>query len=377
MAGYIFSLNSLESLDWCIENGVYGTKFPKPGNGFWRISHEGTFADYLSMKEGDTIYFFIKRKIYGVGELIKVGDDCKYLNYPASDKPITYKFEDVKSEMLINEDESFIVNRCICTFKPDPNFFELGIDMDDALASNPGKFRMLRAFWKLSFIKIDDEENKALRDIILKRNEKYILGDSGIFRFNNSMHDVIKKKVTKEYTITSERLLEYASNGNLIKHEMALEASLIDYITNNKTQVFGNWDYISHQVVASPFKPIDYMDKMDIFGFRYIARFDTISKYLLIEIKKDKATFDAIDQVMKYCDWINQEYAFGDYSMLSAFLVCSKISNEIVVYRDRICIRNFTIGRRPTVSECWSDVRLIEYTYENEFLKFEEIRAKT
>ncbi|WP_400246667.1 hypothetical protein AB3U99_07445 [Niallia sp. JL1B1071] len=46
--------------------------------------------------------------------------------------------------------------------------------MDDVLASNPDKFRILRAFWKVSFIKIDDEENKALRDIILKRNEEHL-----------------------------------------------------------------------------------------------------------------------------------------------------------------------------------------------------------
>lgn len=26
---------------------------------------------------------------------------------------------------------------------------------------------------------------------------------------------------------------------------------------------FGTWDYVSHQVAASPFKPIDYMDKND------------------------------------------------------------------------------------------------------------------
>ena len=40
--------------------------------------------------------------------------------------------------------------------------------MDDVLSYKPNSFRMLRAFWKLSFVKIDDEENKALKDIILK-----------------------------------------------------------------------------------------------------------------------------------------------------------------------------------------------------------------
>lgn len=41
--------------------------------------------------------------------------------------------------------------------------------MDDALNSNPSAFRMLRAMWKVSFIKIDDEENRALFDILYKK----------------------------------------------------------------------------------------------------------------------------------------------------------------------------------------------------------------
>ena len=152
---------------------------------------------------------------------------------------------------------------------------------------------------------------------------------------------------------------------------MAIEAGIIDIITNKKDSIFGEWDYISHQVVASPFKAIDYMDKMDVFGYRYIKGYDTISKYLLIEIKKDKATEDSIDQIMKYVDWINQEYAYGDYNMINAFLVCYEIPKEIVEYRNEICIRNYTKGRRPTVSETWKNIKLIEYKFKEKEKKLE------
>ena len=80
MAGYIMTLDSEESLNQCILTGTYSTKMSQP-NGKWRTHHEGTFADYLSMKEGDYIFFFIKRKIYGIGTLIAIKDECKYLNY--------------------------------------------------------------------------------------------------------------------------------------------------------------------------------------------------------------------------------------------------------------------------------------------------------
>ncbi|MEH6944729.1 hypothetical protein [Bacillus sp. JJ722] len=56
MAGFIFSLDSEESLQECIENGVYSTNFKSLTKNFWNAAYEGTFADYISMKEGDFIF---------------------------------------------------------------------------------------------------------------------------------------------------------------------------------------------------------------------------------------------------------------------------------------------------------------------------------
>jgi hypothetical protein len=375
LAGYIFSLDSENSLRYFIYHGVYSTNLSAPKNNLWKIHHEGTFTDYLSMKQGDNVYFFINRKIYGIGELINIEFDCKFLNYPKADIPIVPIYDSVKKSMLLNNSKDNIHNRCICTFKPSPHFFQTGIDMDDVLSSNPKSFRMLRAFWKLSFIKIDDEENKALKDIILKRNEEYILNNEGRFNYNKSIHLEIANKLSCDYSLKSDKILEYCSRGDFIKHEMAIEANIVDVISNKENTIFGNWDYVSHQVIASPFKPIDYMDKMDIFGYKYITGFNTISKYLLVEIKKDRASFEAIDQVMKYVDWINQEYAYGDYSMINAFLVAYDFSDEVIAYKQQVCKRNYTKGRRPTISDEWSNVKLIRYRYNmlTNSLDFEKI----
>lgn len=376
LAGYIFSLDNVNSLNMCIDTGIYSTNLSEPKNNIWNIPHEGTFADYLSMKPGDNIYFFIKRKVYGIGELINVGFDCKYLNYPDATIPQNYDFDNISDLMLLNKDEKNLNNRCLCTFKPSPNFFKMGIDMDDILSSNPKSFRMLRAFWKLSFIKIDDEENKALKDIILKRNEEYIFKEYGNFEFNNKIHNYIYNKVNNFYKISSEQILIHCTSNDYLRHEMAIEAGIIDIISNTVHSIFGKWDYVSHQVIASPFKPIDYMDKMDIFGYKFIPGFNTISKYLLVEIKKDKGTKDAIDQIMKYVDWINQEYASNDYSMIEAFLVAYDFPQEVIDYKNNVCIRNFTKGRRPTVSDTWTNIKLIKYSfnYTNNELKFQEIK---
>lgn len=193
--------------------------------------------------------------------------------------------------------------------------------MDDILASNSVKFKMLRAFWKLSFIKIDDDENKALMDVILRNNKNNITNhDSTDDIYNYKYHEQVKNKLKKgNYKLDINEILLTCYEEKQIKQEMALEASIINKISNgykNTIKTIGNWDYISHQVIASPFKPIDYMDKIDIFGYKYIENFNTISDYLVIELKAKKAEVDNLYQLLKYVDWVNQEYTFGDYSMI-------------------------------------------------------------
>ncbi len=372
MAGYIMTLDNIESLKLCIMTGTYSTKMSNPKNNMWGRHQEGTFADYLSMKENDNIYFFIKRKIYGIGKIVNVNMDCKYLNYIGADNPIVLSKKEYNNSNPLLPYAS-INNRCFCTFIPSPHFFMNGVDMDDALTSNPSKFRMLRALWKLSFIKIDDEENQALLDIILKRNEEEIFSGNKTFTYNECLHKDINRKVSTEHTLKSNRILSTCSNNNLIKHEMAIEAALCELLVKDNESPFGKWDYISHQVVASPFKAIDYMDKMDIFGYKYIEGYTTKSKYLVIEIKKDVAPLDVIEQIMKYVDWIQSEYAFGDYSMIKAYIVAADFPKQVIEKRDKECIRNFIKGYRPTSACTWNYVKLIKYSFEDNGLKFKVI----
>jgi hypothetical protein len=168
MAGYLVSLDNIESLRLYAEHGVYATKLSAPSAG-WAKHHEGTFADYATMQAGDNIYFFINRRIYGIGRLTVVGSDCKYFNYQGAGRPQVLEYEILKPSILWDEGTQSVNQRCICVFEPDPDMFKNGIDMDDVLSSKPSAFKMLRAFWKLSFVKFDDEENQAFRDIILKR----------------------------------------------------------------------------------------------------------------------------------------------------------------------------------------------------------------
>ena len=339
MAGYVMNLDSVESLELYTKHGVYATKISAPA-GYWRKQQEGTLADYATMQAGDNIYFFIDRKIYGIGELGNIAEDCTYLNFPGANSPEEYDYSDKQEELLWDETEYSVNQHWVCFFKPSPYFFRDGIDMDDVLSSNPSKFKMMRAFWKVSFLKAGDDENQALKDVILKNNQQVLRvtnpGATQIFHSEYSgFHARVAEKISNDgtYTFNLTEVIRAAKQGERLKHEMSLEAALLFRLVNQRRHtidIFGSWDYLSHQVIASPFKPIDYMDKMDIFGYRYIPGYEpTKARYLVIELKKDNAAIPDVDQLLKYVDWIKEEYAFGDYSMIEAYLVAADFPKEV------------------------------------------------
>ena len=107
MAGYVFAIGGDEDpvsmIRECAEKGIYSTYL----KGIAPLSFEGTLADYMSMKPGDNIYFFCKRRYYGIGELISVGPDCKYCNYPHASARVNARYEDIADDLLVNFGEQF------------------------------------------------------------------------------------------------------------------------------------------------------------------------------------------------------------------------------------------------------------------------------
>ena len=361
MAGYLITLNDENSLAEIVKNGIYSTIMNSPRYSTWGISHEGTFADYLSMKAGDLIFFFVKRKIYGCGKLTNIGADCKYLNYTEAGSPKGDQSSNYSETRILQSGDSR--NRCFCTFEPSPAFFKNGIDMDAILQNKDNPFRSVRTIWKVSFIKMDDDESLALFRILMKANENVISDKSAHLPFDKAFHSRLSRLALYQYKMHRQFLITNCKEerNNLLKHEMALEAALCEILTTENREPFGKWDYISHQVAASPFKPIDYMDKMDIFGYRYIPGYDVKSRYLIAELKKDVATVDIIEQIMKYVDWVSNEYANKDYSMIEAYIIAADFEDDVKKLVKEYCVRNFTKGYRPTEFCVWNDLKMVKY----------------
>jgi hypothetical protein len=223
--------------------------------------------------------------------------------------------------------------------------------------------------WKRSFVKLDGQEDQALTDAILKANQLALaepVDDLNVFPDKHATwHERAASLVADgDYGLRTSEAVKACCSQDRLTHEMALEACLLDDLSHGgqAVAVFGRWDFLSHQVISSPFKPIDYMDRMDVFGYRFIpGHRPTIANYLVAELKKDEAGADDVGQVLKYVDWVRDEYAHGDYSMIRAFLVAYDFDADAIEYADSKVSRHFTVERRPARTEEWSHLTLVRY----------------
>jgi hypothetical protein len=368
VAGYVIAVDKRASLSELAGSGLYGTILSNP-RGYWGVHHEGTFADFASMRDGDRMYFFLDRVIYGIGRIVNVGPSCKYQNFPgATARPVEIP---APSGSLIDAPGGSL--RWVVAFRPDPYIFTAGVDMDDALTYRPGSFRMLRSFWGRSFIKVDDEEDGSLADLILRANRGVVdaRGRMGVFADQHAAHHAqLFRRLTPDYRFDSRDLVRLVLNGSLVRLEMALEAALAFQMSERDrptTAAFGAWDYITHQLVASPAKPPPYNDWIDVFGSSLISGSTTVGLYHVAELKVGVGTEADVAQVMKYVDWVKDEYAFGDYALVRGYLVAHSFDPTATAALHGIGRRLFTKGRRPPRTEAWGaegELSLIRYEAE-------------
>ncbi|MGI6230438.1 MAG: hypothetical protein ACOYJL_05940 [Tractidigestivibacter sp.] len=358
MAGYLITFKDEASCKKAMKEGRYSPLMsPK-----WSSATESTLGDFVTMKPGDKVYFFTKRKIYGIGRILDWGDGitCVREVFPEATNG---KYLDVMSHPNLVVDRSNKDNpriqRWEISFYPCPRYFSKCVDMDEMLESNPSAFRSLRVFWKRSFIKLDDEEQLAF--------------DAALLHANRDEASNVLPRIEDATIVNSEfdgpnitGLVRQRRNSNReLRSEMTLEVGLLHQLTiedPETIEVFGRWDFLSHQVPASPFKPVDYMDKMDVFGYRWIKGYKPIiDSYLVAELKKDTLKYENVLQVMRYVEWISTEYASGDYSLITAYLVSSKIPDSVIGNSAAAVKREYVRGR-PLESRVWNNLTFVEYS---------------
>lgn len=378
MAGYLFLIggeNGQEILERTIRTGCHSAFIGKKYNR-WINQFSGTMADYLSMKEGERVYFFTKRKIYGVGKMVKVaGIDCKFENFEGANSIEDFENVDVSGKALLNFGADTWKSRWFCTFEPDPAFYASGLDMDEALSSSLDAFKMLPALQGTSFTKFDDKEDEALFQAIMSKNKQTFMKgnppelafrwDGGETHRKLASNPDLPKRLVSAIPLAIAKGMPQAKR---LVHEGALEAILIEKLASKDpatVEVFGDVDYLNHQVIASPKKPVEFSDWMDIFGTKMVSGLNGVVNYhVLVELKDEAATLDVVDQVMKYVDWVNRDYCKGEYSLIRAFIVASDFSDDVKTHAKKFCIRNYTVGFKPSEHRLWNDLKLIKYQFD-------------
>lgn len=338
------------ALEKCFFEGIYSARCKEDGGPFI-----GTLADYLGMKSGDDIFFFTDRKIYGIGKLINIaGIDCRYRIHSRKDGV----------EDLV-ETKNPTIHQFVCTFVPAPYFFRLGVDMDEVLMFSPEKIRSLRFFSKRSFMKLDDVESDAIKNVIARKNEQYLKEFDEIvhYPFSDEIHKKMEEKLkanAEAYILSVFDYIKY--NGKSVSSEYFIEGSIMDLLRRGESEYIGRWDFIGRQYPASPPKPSEYEESMDLFGYRYVPDFPgAISKYMVIELKAGIINKDHVQQTMKYVDWISREYTNGDYSMIEAYTIGLDKEENIESETTDFTKRNYIIESRPVENREWHELKILSY----------------
>lgn len=352
----------------------------------WNSSTAPTLADLITMKPGDNVYFFSKRLVYGIGEVVEIRPGITLAEaFPGITTMDSAQEQSLSSSSSILDFVSLDVldkpngkiQRWFIMFKPSPVFYDKGVDMDDLLLSDPPAFRSLRVFWKRTFIKLDDTENLAFKAAILRKNISSLNNSAGFAcDYMRSQERLEKSKIAVDAPDIKKLLSIRRNKNGVLGSEMLVELALLNQLSSRdpKTEnVFGHWDYLSHQVPASPMKAVDYMDRIDVFGYSWINGYEEkiIDKFLVCELKKDALNPEDASQIMKYVDWVCDEYANGDYSRVSAFLVGSSLEVDEFDSTPKLILRNYITGHRPPENNSWADLTLVTYNVsENGYVEF-------
>ncbi len=392
------SRHAIDTLKDLCQYGYYSTNLPtKENTTQWSGFHLSVFADYFSMQSGDYVFFFLKRKIYGVGKLISIGEnsDCKFWSYRSANLPQTACVENP----LFDETEP--QNRCVCLFEP-IEYYPCAIDMDEALTAFPASFKTLRVIEQRSFVKLDDEEAQALFAILSKRNQSTHEDrhDWEPPEFDNKKHKLALQRIKQNpamYQFTAESIFSQFDvyNKDGISPEMAVEAALVAELNSGNSPLF-DLTYVSHQVSASPAKPVKYMEWMDVFGYhaapslleQRIPLHFAIDKYYVFELKKDSLKLHynrkeepqtvkdrkaVANQLMKYVDWVTKTFASGNYPMVKGVIIANDFDQEFIEYCRKNCVRNFNNGYRDSTPDKWHEIELIKYSFDGKKITFTRV----
>lgn len=341
--GLFIALYDEESLKLYLDKGLYGflmkpVMTPKPTA---QSRYYAILADYACSREGTDVFFFLKRKIvyggkiygnkevssfYLNGKTSPLGrradaelfwDESSRKRYFATDKPGVFKVAkdggDKSQPFMFQFYQNENTGKYIIS---DDLYFELG-KYPYPLPSN--------SMQGMGFCTLTPGEVKTLNILIAKSEKK--IDFEGLGEIDKQGKETVfdDDLVSLDEGLVNEAQLEFTILASL--------EPFADFLTD---------DYVlCRQVPISPFKPSE-MDRADIclYSMNSPIKNGTIPN-VVIELKKEKATKPAYEQVTRYLKWLEAITDKEDFEKVSVYIIAPQIGkirkNSVdLKYHDKI-----------------------------------------
>ena len=336
--GLFIALYDEDSLRLYLDKGVYGFLMtpilePKPKA---QSRHFAILADYACSREGTDVFFFLKRKIvyggkiygnkdigsfYLNGETSPLGrkakadlfwDESKRKKYFETKVPGIFKIrkdggdkaQPFMFQFLQNENTGkYIIS--------DDLYFELG-KYPYPLPSN--------SMQGMGFCTLTPGEVLTLNDLLAKSTNRIVFKGMGEIDKQGKETIFDDELVSLNEDLVNEAQLEFTILSSL--------KPFADFLNDNNV--------LCRQVPISPFKPSE-MDRADIclYSMNSPIKNGTIPN-VMIELKKDKATKSAYDQVTRYLRWLENITTEAEFEKVSVYIIAPQIGR---IYRHKVDLK--------------------------------------
>lgn len=340
-SGLFILMDSEESVMESINKGVYGFFMPPIYEDIVpsRSRHYAVLCDYGCCYEGTEIFFFAKRKVFYGGKVTaNNGDDpVFYLNgdtSPMGRKGESEKFVDF-SKILDETDEDGVYYLGKNTRNEDRNRavpfiieFEKNELSGKQIASDDLYFELGRynfpfpsnSIQGIGICTLTPKETEILLDLMKKSEIKIEYERKGNI-------DILDRKKLMFYkNLIDKKII----NESHLEFLLLSDTEKLHNILSKSFHLSGNEDYLKgRQIPLCPFRPMQF-DRADICLYDKNEPInDGTLPNVVIELKKDQATYAAYEQVTKYLRWLEQITSNEDFEKIKAIIVAPKINKNI------------------------------------------------
>ena len=336
---FILMVNE-ESVMASINKGVYGFLMPPiyedkvPS----RSKHYAVLCDYGCCYEGTEIFFFSNRKVFYGGKITTSNgnDPVFYLNgdtSPMGRKANSERFISLNKLHEETDDGIYYLGKnsrnqdryraLPFVIKFEKNELSGKQIASDDLYFELGKYNFpfpSNAIQKTGLCTLTPKETEILINLMKKSEIKVE------YQQNNKI-DVLDKKKLLFYKNLIDKDI---TNESHLEFQLLADNEKLDNILSKALDLSGNENYLKgRQIPLCPFRPMQF-DRADIclYDKNQPIKDGTLPN-VVIELKKDVATYSAYEQVTKYLRWLEQITDSEEFKKIKAIIIAPRINRNL------------------------------------------------